>query len=82
MSAISLSEKAIVAIEQIFLDYDVEIEEMPKLSPDNLYDIFRKIYRVVHSTNMNHSCWDVHKDWRKETYMLYEEATNDLSRTV
>jgi hypothetical protein len=75
MNEVSLAEKSLAVIEQIFLDYDVEIEEMPKLSPDNLYEIFCKIYHVVHSANPSHCCWDAHKSWREETYKMYEEVS-------
>jgi len=54
-------------------DFAVDIgmalaQEPEKLSPNEkiFAERFSKIYRLVHAFNIDHSCFDVHEDWRNE----------------
>lgn len=50
------------------------IESIIRLKdPDEKNKTLRLIYRIAHSANDNHSCYDVHQDWRKEAAIVFDQ---------
>ncbi len=48
--------------------------EIPQDIALELARIVDKIYQIAHSANPNHSCYNVHNDWRNRTEELYQKA--------
>ena len=57
----NLKDKALEYIEKLTLVY----ENSPKDNIENVDRIMCDIYKFAHCVRKSHSCYHVHKEWRK-----------------
>jgi len=60
--------EALELIEMIVFD-DISIHT----DPQKMVDIIGQVYQVAHAHNKKHSCYHVHKGWRKSDAKNYPE---------
>jgi hypothetical protein len=80
---LTLEEKACRVIEILVsddfcenLDFEVNYRRNYKLMSKDVRFISEKIsliYELTHSANQNHTCYEVHEDWRKKIDRLYNK---------
>ena len=64
--AIKLAEmQACFGLEDSYPGQEILQDETNKSIEKQIYIRFSKIYQYLHSIDKDHSCHDVHKDWRK-----------------
>ena len=76
-----IKDKALRVVEALVSDDFMENMEMRELdqpivaSQEDIILMVKKlrmIYRFIHSTQEDHSCYRVHDDWRKELETVYK----------